>query len=66
MKGVFRGNAFLCRRGRENLRDLSKSSFAIKQDVNGVEYIEKVIDEMMKKHRENDVHEDGGVIYATG
>ena len=57
---------FLCRRGRENLRALTKDSLAVKIDGNGVEYIEKVVDELSKNHRENDVDQEGGVIYATG
>ena len=57
---------FLCRRGRENLRNLTKKSFAVKTDGNGVEYVEKVLDELSKNHRENDAEQEGGIIYATG
>ena len=42
-----------------------KESFAIKKDGNGIEYIEKFVDELSKNHRENNSCE-GGVIYATG
>ena len=38
---------FLCRRGRENLRTL-KNSFVVKIDGNGVEFIEKSMDELTK------------------
>ena len=39
----------------------------VKKDGNGVEFIEKVIDELSKnRRRENDTCEEGGVIYATG
>ena len=64
-KVFFEVMLFLCRRGRENLRNLKKDSFAIKSDGEGREYILLVVDEMTKNHRENDVHQDGGVIYAT-
>ena len=57
---------FLCRRGRENLRNLTKSSFVVKRDANGTEYIEKVLDELTKNHRGDDKCEEGGLVYATG
>lgn len=39
-KVFFEVMLFLCRRGRENLRKLTKSSFAIKKDGKNEEYIE--------------------------
>ena len=57
---------FFCRRGRENLRNLTKDSFQIQKDSNGVEYVKKVRDELTKNHGINDECEDGGVLYATG
>ena len=57
---------FLCRRGQENLRLLTKSSFVVKKDENNMEYIIRNIDELDKNHRENDINCDGGVIIATG
>ena len=56
---------FFCRRGRENLRRLTKKCFVVKKDGNGDEYIEKVMDEMTKNHRENDEQENCDVIYLT-
>ena len=55
---------YLCRRGQENLRELTKTSFAIKIGANGCKYIEKDIDELTKNHRENDEIEDAGIIAA--
>ena len=55
---------FLGPRGQENLCNLRKSSFAIKKDGPGDEYVELVKDEMTKNFRENDDHR-GGIIYAT-
>ena len=57
---------YLCRRGQENIRELTKSSFAVKRDENGTEYIERDIDELTKNHRECDPEAEGGIILATG
>ena len=57
---------YLCRRGEENLRELTKHSFKVKTASDGVKYIEKVRDELSKNHRLNHENEDGGVITATG
>ena len=56
----------LCRRGRENLRELKTSSFMVKKLPDGVEYVTQVTDELTKNHRENDEAEDGGMMLATG
>ena len=55
---------YLYRRGRENLRTVKKSDFALKVDEKG-EYIEKVSDELTKNRRENDKKEEEPYIYAT-
>ena len=57
---------FLCRRGQENLRTLTKTSFVVKHDEHGVEFVTKDIEEFDKNHRLNDKDVDGGVIMATG
>ena len=57
---------YLCRRGQENIRELTKSSFIVKRDENGTEFIEKNIDELTKNHREFDIEDEGGIILATG
>ena len=57
---------FMCRRGQENLRKLSKSTFTVKKDENGVEYVTKNVDEFDKNHGVNDPNSDGGIILATG
>ncbi|XP_066925857.1 uncharacterized protein [Clytia hemisphaerica] len=56
----------LCRRGRENLRELKTPSFMVKKLPDGVEYVTQVTDELTKNHRENDEAEDGGMMLATG
>ncbi|CAC5375819.1 unnamed protein product [Mytilus coruscus] len=45
---------YLCRRGRENLRGMNKTTFAITQDSKGREYVYQVVDELDKNHRETD------------
>ena len=59
---------YLCRRGRENLRELNKDSFSLKMFPDGTEYVMKTEDELTKNHRENDTTQDneGGIMMATG
>ena len=42
---------FLCRRGRENLREMSKSTFGLGKDAAGVEFVYQIVDEADKNHR---------------
>ena len=56
---------YFCRRGRENLRHLTKYDFEIKINANNVEYAVKVNDELSKNHRENDENQETGVMMAT-
>ena len=42
---------YLCRRGREYLRQMSKSTFAVSCGANGVEYVYQVLDEADKNHQ---------------
>ena len=42
------------RRGRENLRNMTKKTFEIKKDHDGREYIVQVVKEIDKNHREED------------
>ena len=42
---------YICRRGRENLRQLTKNHFAIGVDANGRGYVYQAKDEMTKKIR---------------
>lgn len=53
---------YLCRRGEENLRNLTKAHFMVKKAPDGSKYIEKVIDELDKNHRSKDEAEEGGII----
>ena len=64
----FELSLFLCRRGRENLKDLKKDHFEVKKDANGREYVTQVVDELTKKTREDNLSSrtDGGRMYATG
>ena len=57
---------FFCRRGLENLQDLTKDSFEIKKSSDGIEYLVQVADELTKNHGPSDDPQDGGVMYATG
>ena len=41
----------LCRRGQENLRSMTKMTFAVSVDSTGLEYVHQVIDEADKNHR---------------
>ena len=64
----FELSLFLCRRGRENLKDLKKDHFEVRRDANGREYLAQVLDELTKKTREDNMSSrtDGGRMYATG
>ena len=55
-----------CRRGMENLRDLTVNDFIVKRLANGVECVVKTSDELTKNHRINDENQDEGVMKATG
>ena len=44
----------LCRRGRENLRQMTISSFAVAVDATGAKFVFQVEDECDKNHNEND------------
>ena len=54
---------FFCRRGRENLRELTKDSFALSEDSSGRKYVFKVKDELTKNRREESEALDGGFMY---
>lgn len=42
---------FLCRRGRENLRNMTKSTYKVDEDSSGREFVYQAIDEADKNHR---------------
>ena len=48
----------LIRRGRENLRLLTKESFAMQVDAAGKKFVYQVVDELDKNHRANDQPDD--------
>ena len=57
---------YFCRRAMENLRTLTKKSFVVKSDENGMEYVSIDIDEYEKNHGvQDDKGYEGGVMYAT-
>ena len=50
---------YLIRRGRENLRQMTKKTFAVGKDVSGLRFVHQVVGERDKNHRgENDDPED--------
>lgn len=49
---------YLCRRGRENLREMTVETFKICTDPQGREYVFQAIDEGDKNHTENDNPDD--------
>ena len=54
------------RRGRENLRQMTKETFAVETDHDGREYIIQVVKECDKNHREDDLKESNEArIYAN-
>ena len=59
---------FFCRRGLENIRELTKETFCVRTDENGVEYVIQSSDELRKNSRgaANDPDQDGGIMQATG
>ena len=44
----------LCRRGRENLRQMKNTSFAVAVDATSKKFVFQVEDEYDKNHNEND------------
>ena len=58
---------YICRRGRENLRDLKQDHFQIYKDSDGREYVAQARDELTKKTREDNrsTRTDGGRMYET-
>jgi integrase len=59
----------ICRRGRENLRQMTKTTFAVRTDSEGVKYVVQITDELDKNHRGNTSDHDNsgeGRMYATG
>ena len=57
---------YFCRRGRENLRELTKESFKINQAANGRKYVLQVKDELTKNRREEQESEECGLMFETG
>ena len=46
---------YFCRRGCENIHDMTIGTFELQYDTNtGITYVKKIIDEMTKNHRERD------------
>ena len=59
---------FICRRGRENLRELKKDHFVIETSSSGRQYVKQAVDELTKKAREDNMESraDNGRMYETG
>jgi hypothetical protein len=49
---------YLCRRGQENLRSMSKSTFDINTDCSGREFVYQKEDEFDKNHRDSSAPDD--------
>ena len=49
---------YLCRRGRENARDMTRDTFQIAKDATGREYVFQAIGEHDKNHTANDAPDD--------
>lgn len=52
-KVMFEIILFMCRRGRENLRNMTKDFYGIFQDEDGREYVQQQLSELDKNHDEN-------------
>ena len=67
LKVWFELMVYICRRGRENLRQLTKGHFAINADSEGRRYVYQAVDEMTKKIREDNMSTrvDAGRMYET-
>lgn len=64
-KVFFEMMLYICRRGRENLRDLTPGHFAVSSDATGRQFLYQAKDEMRKNRRDDDdCRSDGGRIYA--
>ena len=57
---------FLCRRGRQNLRELKKEDFSICTDSSGVRFVCKGRDELTKNRRENDEAQESQTVFEIG
>lgn len=51
------------RRGRENLANLTRSDFAVKQDDEGILYVYQTKDEQTKNHQEDLERSSDGRMY---
>ena len=56
----------LCRRGQENLRELTPKDFRIVKNKDGTESVIKSTDEFDKNHRNDNHEQEDGVMKATG
>ena len=59
---------YICRRGRENLKELKRDHFTVQTDSDGRQYVAQAVDEMTKKTREDNrsSRKDAGRMYETG
>jgi hypothetical protein len=54
------------RRGRENLRNLQRSDFAVTRDAEGALFVYKTRDEQTKNHQNDDERADGRMYEIKG
>ena len=68
-KVLFEIMLYVCRRGRENVRQMTKQSFTVNVDSSGKKYVAQDKDELDKNHRADTVPDDTigeGRMYETG
>ena len=67
LKGWFELMLYICRRGRENLRELKKDHFVVATDSDGRQYVTQAVDELTKMTREDNQSSgtDAGRMYET-
>ena len=58
---------FFCRRGRENLYEMTKDTFSLVTQPDGSQYVTQITDEIDKNHTYQDTNQTKeGRMYATG
>ncbi|CAG2226383.1 KCTD1_15 [Mytilus edulis] len=54
---------YFCRRGMENMPQMTKSTFSVKKDPKtGLKYVVKTLDELTKNHRSSDKEKTSGIM----
>ena len=56
---------YFCRRGRENLYDMTKETFHIEVEPDGTEFIYQFLDEIDENHGADDISKTKGRVYSN-